>query len=79
MAEETDHGALVKAAAMKAGGASALAAELGIKPSAVSNWRLTGIPAARVPAVAQITGLSFHELRPDVFPPPAPTSEREVA
>lgn len=51
-----------------AGGSAALAGKLGLSPSAVSNWRGTGIPLARVPDVARVTGVPFHVLRPDVFP-----------
>lgn len=66
-----DPAKLVKSAADAVGGASVLANRLGVAPSAVSNWRKSGIPAERVPAVARVTGLSFHELRPDLFDAPA--------
>jgi len=49
-----------------AGGVNKLALALSITPGAVSMWK--EIPAARVGPVSQITGLSPHELRPDLFP-----------
>lgn len=54
-------------AAKAAGGASALAKSLGVTASAVSNWRKTGIPSDRMPAVSRITGIPMQELRPDLF------------
>ncbi|MFT3987214.1 MAG: Cro/CI family transcriptional regulator [Aestuariivirga sp.] len=49
-----------------AGGASALAQALGnISSQAVSQWEK--IPASRVLDVERITGISRHELRPDIF------------
>lgn len=44
--------------------ATVLAGRLGIRPSAVSQWKV--IPLKRVPEVARITGIPEHELRPDV-------------
>lgn len=44
-----------------------LAASLGITSGALSQW--TQVPADRVIAVEQITGISRHDLRPDVFGP----------
>ena len=49
-----------------AGGASALANALGISQEAVSQWRR--VPHGRVFAVERLTGVSRHELRPDVYP-----------
>jgi len=40
---------------------------LGIKPQAISQWKQ--VPADRVLQVEALTGLSRHELRPDVFGP----------
>ena len=48
-----------------AGGSSALAKQLNIKPQAVSQWRR--IPAERVVEVERITGIPRAELRPDIF------------
>lgn len=51
----------------KAGGPAALAKAMGgvMTPQAVSQWKK--IPAERVLDVERITGISRHELRPDVF------------
>lgn len=51
-----------------AGGVSKLAALIGLTQAAVSNWRKRGqVPAEQVLAVEKHTGVSRHELRPDVF------------
>ena len=42
-----------------------LAAHLKIFPSALSQW--TQVPADKVLAVEAYTGISKHDLRPDVF------------
>ncbi len=42
-----------------------LAAELGIKPQAVSQWKR--VPLARVFEVERVTGIPAEELRPDFF------------
>ena len=53
------------------GGPSKAAAALGIEnPSVVMNWRKRGqIPVNRVLDVEAITGVSRHDLRPDIFGP----------
>jgi DNA-binding transcriptional regulator YdaS (Cro superfamily) len=56
-----------------AGGSSGLAKAISeacgerISPQAVSQWKVT--PTARVLAVERITGISRHELRPDIYGP----------
>ncbi|MFB9952069.1 transcriptional regulator [Rhizobium puerariae] len=50
----------------KAGGPAALAKALGgVSSQAVSQWKK--VPAERVLDVERLTGVSRHELRPDVF------------
>lgn len=49
-----------------AGGPAALAKDLGgLTSQAVSQWKK--VPAERVLDVERITGISRHDLRPDVF------------
>ncbi|WP_449432323.1 Cro/CI family transcriptional regulator [Pseudomonas putida] len=56
-------------AAEAAGGQSALARALGCTPQNVQRWCSTGrVPAERVLAVERITGISRHEIRPDIYP-----------
>lgn len=51
-----------------AGGTAALAKLLGgLTSQAVSQWRK--VPAERVLDVERVTGISRHELRPDIFGP----------
>ena len=54
------------------GGLTSAATALGIKnPSVVANWRTRGqVPADRAIEVERITGISRHELRPDIFGQP---------
>lgn len=64
---------LTKAIQM-AGTASNLATMLGIRPMSVSRWktRYKGIvPADRVIPIYEVTGVTPHELRPDLYPNPS--------
>lgn len=56
---------IVAEAAGKTGGIVALARELGIKHTALYSW--TRVPASRVLDMERITGISRHDLRPDIF------------
>jgi DNA-binding transcriptional regulator YdaS (Cro superfamily) len=47
---------------------TALAAAVGIRPQAISQW--DRVPVGRVLAVEAATGIPRHELRPDIYPPP---------
>lgn len=50
------------------GGTVEAARALGLTPNVVWNWRKRqSIPAERVLQVEQVTGISRHELRPDIF------------
>ncbi|WP_223998426.1 YdaS family helix-turn-helix protein [Aureimonas sp. SA4125] len=53
-------------AIQKAGGPSAVARSIAIKPQAVSQW--TVCPTIRVLEVEAFSGVSRHELRPDIYP-----------
>ncbi len=48
----------------------ALASMLGVQKAAVCKWERKQVPAERVLHLEQITGISRHHLRPDVFGPP---------
>jgi DNA-binding transcriptional regulator YdaS (Cro superfamily) len=53
------------------GGASRLAKACSVKPQNITRWQKTGqVPAHHCLAVEQLTGISRHELRPDVFGTP---------
>lgn len=57
-------------AIQQAGGASRLASILGVTPQAVSNWKAReSVPPEQVLAIENATGISRHDLRPDVFGP----------
>ncbi|MCE0802015.1 helix-turn-helix domain-containing protein [Buttiauxella sp. S04-F03] len=57
----------------EAGSASALARGLGVSPMTVSFWRSRSsgvVPVERVIAIFELTGVTPHELRPDIYPNP---------
>lgn len=63
-----------------AGSAAALGRLCNQKPQAVTRWRRTGkVPAAHCLAIETATGVSRHDLRPDVFGPPPSEQGREAA
>ena len=47
-----------------------LARTLGVDKATVTRWGQKGIPAERVPDVERLTGISRHELRPDLWTGP---------
>ena len=53
-----------------AGGPVALSRHLGISSQAIAQWRQA--PPARVIEIEKLTGVSRHELRPDIFGPAKP-------
>lgn len=56
-------------AAKAAGGQSALARILKVTPQAVQKMCASGrVPAERVLEIEKATGVSRHELRPDIYP-----------
>lgn len=56
---------IVKKVLANGGGCVALARSLKISKSAVSQWRR--IPVGRVLEIERITGVSRHEMRPDIY------------
>lgn len=48
------------------------AAKAGVDKATVTRWAQKRVPAERVPALEAATGISRHDLRPDLYP-------REVA
>lgn len=51
-----------------AGTGRALAVLLGVTPMAVSYWKTRGVPARQAIPIEKATGVSRHELRPDLYP-----------
>jgi DNA-binding transcriptional regulator YdaS (Cro superfamily) len=53
-----------------AGSQTKLAKAVGVEQTAVSNWlnRNKRVPAERVLLIEAATGVSRHELRPDIYP-----------
>ncbi|MFS1538212.1 MAG: transcriptional regulator [Candidatus Phlomobacter fragariae] len=55
------------------GTASCLTKKLGVSDMTISNWkkRRNGrVPVDRVLAIYELTGITPHELRPDLYPNP---------
>lgn len=69
----------LKAAIRSAGSQSALARIIGTRQSTISTWlkRNKALPSEHVLRVEEATGISRHDLRPDLYPrddaAPAPT------
>lgn len=61
----------IENAILRSGSASALGALIGVSKMAVSLWRRNGIPAERVLPIFTATGVTPHELRPDLYPNPS--------
>jgi DNA-binding transcriptional regulator YdaS (Cro superfamily) len=51
-----------------AGGLRALGRALGIRHQIISHWKDRRVPAERVLELEHITGVSRHDLRPDIYP-----------
>jgi DNA-binding transcriptional regulator YdaS (Cro superfamily) len=63
--EQTSRDAALQRAIDAVGGAAELARRIGVKRQAVSAWRRC--PADKAKAVQTITGVSRHDLRPDLW------------
>ena len=50
-----------------AGSVSDLASLISVTPQSIVHWRNRGIPAKRVLDIERATGISRHELRPDIY------------
>ena len=61
----------IENAIRQSGSASALGLAIGVTKMAVSLWRRKGVPAERVLQVFEATGVTPHELRPDLYPNPS--------
>ncbi len=62
----------------RAGGAVGLAEKIGgITPQAVTQWKK--VPPTRVLDVERITGVSRHDLRPDLYGPAPDAAAQEAA
>lgn len=61
----------IENAIRRSGSASSLGKLVGVSKMAVSLWRSNGIPAERVLKVFEATGVTPHELRPDLYPNPS--------
>jgi DNA-binding transcriptional regulator YdaS (Cro superfamily) len=59
----------IEMAANNVGGTVALAKAVGVPHYNVSKWRKSGIPAKHVLRVEAASGVSRHDLRPDIFGP----------
>lgn len=66
--------ALLKAI-KEVGSVTRLAELLDVRPQAISQW--SKVPAMRVLLVERITGVSRHELRPDLYPRELPKKEQK--
>ncbi len=58
----------LRTAIERAGGVAAFAKALGITHPSVLGW--ASVPPRRARAVAELTGIPLHELRPDLWEPP---------
>jgi DNA-binding transcriptional regulator YdaS (Cro superfamily) len=74
------HDALTEAI-VKAGGQAGLARALGVSQPSVWHWvhRSKRVPAEYVLPVEAITGISRHDLRPDLYPREETTSAQAAA
>lgn len=60
----------IEKAIQKFGTGAALGRALGFSKMTISNWKKTGIPPDHIRSVFELTGVTPHELRPDLYPNP---------
>jgi DNA-binding transcriptional regulator YdaS (Cro superfamily) len=59
----------IEQAIQSAGSQDKLALEIGVTQQAIAWWLRHGrLPAERVLEVERVTGVSRHDLRPDIYP-----------
>ena len=51
------------------GGGKAIASELGIRETAVSNWKRNGLPARHIERLHELTGIPYDQLFKLTKPP----------
>ena len=59
----------------KIGSQKGVADLVGVSPQAITKWINGRIPAERVLEIERLTGVSRHELRPDLYPREKPRFE----
>ncbi|RQZ17257.1 chaperone [Burkholderia sp. Bp9031] len=70
----------IKRACAEVGGQSALARKLNCTPQAVQKMCASGrVPSERVLEIERISGISRHELRPDLYPEPTVADPQQEA
>ena len=81
MALEHDTKSALARAVRAAGSQSAFARLLGTKQSTVWSWldQAKPLPAEHVLTVERKTGVSRHDLRPDIYPPEPTPAPRDRA
>ena len=57
------------------GRGSDLARALDVTPGAIWQWAEERVPAERVLQVERVTGVSRHDLRPDIYPRETPAAD----
>lgn len=56
-----------------------LARSVGVDKATATRWAQKRIPAERVQDIERITGISRHDLRPDIYGPAPQPQQGEVA